>query len=240
MRLLLISATGVPSFEHCKQEIADFLKPGKTVGFVTAANLFNEPEYFRTIEERLTKTLGVVRRLVHVRWESDGAETINRVDALLVGGGNTYALIERLGASGLLDSIREKVQRGLPYIGSSAGSNLAGPNILTTNDWNVVATTRFESLALVPFNLNPHYVERGTTDAPNSESRGMRIREYHQVWTNPVVAIPESSVLRIEDGHATVLGEGGAKVFEPGDIERWCRAGENLTFGGSKPLSAAR
>jgi hypothetical protein len=68
----------------------------------------------------------------------------------------------------------------------------------------------------------------------------MRIREYHQVWTNPVVAIPESSVLRIEDGHATVLGEGGAKVFEPVDIERWCRAGENLTFGGSKPLSAAR
>ena len=117
----------------------------------------------------------------------------------MVPGGNTYALLNRLAQSGLLAALREQVRDGLPYVGSSAGANIAGPNILTTNDWNVVGSTHFNSLGLVPFNINPHYVERASSDAPHSETRDLRIREYHQIWSNPVVAVEETAVLRVVD-----------------------------------------
>jgi dipeptidase E len=107
---------------------------------------------------------------------------------------------------------------------------VAGPNILTTNDWNVVGLDRFEALGLVPFNINPHYVERSSSDAPNSETRDHRIREYHQVHHNPVVAIQETAVLRIVDTRVTIVGTGGAKVFSRGNRQRWFEAGAEVRF----------
>ncbi len=231
MKLLLISATGSPSFEHCRQEMIGFLGRSKRLGFVSAANLFDEEDYFRAIKERLIGTdPPVSRELVHIRWNSNWRDELNKIDAILIGGGNTYALLERLYQSGLLDVLRERVRNGLPYVGSSAGANVAGPNILTTNDWNVVGMTQFESLDLVRFNINPHYVERSASDAAHSETRDLRIREYHQVRKNPVVAVEESAVLRVVDTRVSVVGKGGVKVFTPGDKQRWFEAGEDLTF----------
>jgi hypothetical protein len=102
--------------------------------------------------------------------------------------------------------VRTKVLAGLPYVGSSAGANIVGPNILTTNDWNVVGLTDFRSLALVSFNLNPHYVERSTSDARHNETRSQRIKEYHQVWQNPVVAIEEEALLNVAEDRLYVTG----------------------------------
>ena len=241
MKVLLISATGTPPFAHAKQVMREFLGPQKTLGFVSAASLFDEADYFHLIRTHLTEIASpVVREMVHLRWDADRIDALNRIDALLVGGGNTYALLKRLAGSGLLGAIRQKVQEGLPYIGSSAGANLAGPNILTTNDWNVVSATSFDALGLVPFNINPHYVERGFGDGAHSETRTLRIREYHQVHANPVVAIEETAILRIENRSTRVLGEGGAKVFARGGSERWYRAGEELVFDHAALLSASK
>src|SRR2546430_11555418 len=88
-----------------------------------------------------------------------------------------------------LPAIRERVQAGVPYLGASAGSNVAGPTILTTNDWNVVALDRFDALGLVAFNINPHYKEMDPAMAPYSETRDDRIREYHVVNANPVAGL---------------------------------------------------
>jgi dipeptidase E len=235
MRLLLIGATGSPFFEHCKQEMLNFLGPSKSVGFVSAANLFDEENYFRAVKERLAPA--VSRELVHVRWNSDWRDALNRIDAILVAGGNTYALLKRLYQSGMLDILRERVLNGLPYIGSSAGANVAGANILTTNDWNVVGLTKFESLGLVQFNINPHYAERAASDAPHSETRDLRILEYHQIWHNQVVAIEESAVLRVVDARISNVGKGRAKVFTRSDTnsdtKRWVEAGEDLILENS-------
>src|SRR5439155_19273651 len=92
----------------------------------------------------------------HLRWAAHPLAVRERAEALFVGGGNTYALLKRLQEGGLLDPIRTRVRAGLPYIGSSAGSNVAGPSLLTSNFWNVAAPTVFGALALVPFNINPH------------------------------------------------------------------------------------
>jgi dipeptidase E len=116
----------------------------------------------------------------------------------------------------------------MPYVGSSAGSNLAGPTILTTNDWNVVGLAAFDALGLVPFNVNPHYLETDPAMAPGSETRDDRVREYHVVNANPVFGIEEGTMVRVDDDVATVLGKGRVKVFVRGGSPRWYRAGERL------------
>ena len=227
MQLLLISNGGVPPYVHCREQIASFIGPNRRVAFVTAARLGDETAYFDMARRQLVDA-GALSELVHLRWDGDWDHTLSTVDDIFVGGGNTYVLLKRLTDSGLLDAIRAKLDLGASYIGSSAGSNLAGPNIQTTNDWNVVGQTSFRSLAVVPFNVNPHYVERGSGDGPTGESRDDRIAEYLVVNDNPVVALEESALLVIDDGTATVGGTRRARVFERAREPRWVDPGEPL------------
>src|SRR5205823_9387348 len=119
-------------------------------------------------------------------------------------------------------------ETGMPYVGSSAGSNVAGPNILTTNDWNVVALDRFDALGLVPFNINPHYKETDPAMAPGSETRDDRIAEYHVVNANPVVGLEEGSWLEASDGVVTTAGTARVKLFRRGIAPVWLDRGARL------------
>ena len=200
------------------------------MAFVTAASLTDEAAYWQRAQDSLSPPPGAGLGLdvLHLRWDADPLATLERAQAIFVGGGNTYALLKRLRHARLLDAIRARVEAGMPYVGSSAGSNVAGPRILTTNDWNVVALDDFDALGLVPFNINPHSLETDPTMAPGSETRDDRIREYHAVWDNPVVAIEEGTALRIEAGTAAVVGRGRVKLFERGCEPRWLSPGKRL------------
>jgi dipeptidase E len=145
-----------------------------------------------------------------------------------MGGGNTYALLKRLQEAGLLPAIRARVAAGMPYVGASAGSNVAGPTILSTNDWNVVALDRFDALGLVGFNINPHYKEIDPAMAPGSETRDDRIREYHVVNANPVVGLEERAIARLEAGTVTARGMARIKIFRRGQEPTWHQPGEQL------------
>ena len=225
MRALLISNSGRPFLEHCRQAIAEFLGPARRVGFVTAASLNNEKDYYERARAALEPVgLGVE----HVHWNHQPLRALQRVDAIFVGGGNTYALLKRLHRATLVEAIRARVLGGVPYVGSSAGSNLAGPTILTTNDWNVVALDRFDALSLVPFNVNPHYLETDPTMAPHSETRDDRIREYHVVNVNPVFGIEEGTWVTVEGSLATVGGVGRVKVFRRGADPAWHAMGARI------------
>jgi len=231
MRVLLISNSGRPFLEHARPHIADFLGSAVTrLAFVTAASLGDEVDYHERARAALEPPppAGIGVPVLHLRCNAEPLDTLARADALFVGGGNTYALLKRLREAGLLEPIRARVRAGMPYIGSSAGSNLAGPRILTTNDWNVVALDAFEGLALVPFNINPHYLETDPTMAPGSETRDDRIREYHAVWDNPVAGIEEGTCVRVEEGVATVRGRGRVKLFARGELPRWFADGQRL------------
>ncbi len=105
---------------------------------------------------------------------------------------------------------------------------MAGPNILTTNDWNVVALDRFGALGLVPFNINPHYKETDPAMAPYSETRDDRIREYHAVNANPVVGLEEGSWLVVQDGAVTADGGARVKLFRRGEEPVWYQPGDRL------------
>jgi len=230
-RILLHS--GGPLGPGGRAGLAAFLGERKRVAFVTAANLHDESAYFERVRVALVPAPpeGAGLEPVHLRWDDRPLETLAGVDALFMGGGNTYALLARLETSGLLGAIRERVAGGMPYAGASAGSNVAGPNILTTNDWNVVALRRFDALGLVPFNINPHYRETDPVMAPFSETRDDRIREYHAVNANPVVELEEGSWVTVEDGAARVHGAARIKLFRRGHDPEWYQPGDRLPFG---------
>jgi dipeptidase E len=227
MRVLLHS--GGPLGPVGRAGLLAFLGERRRVAFVTAASLQDEAAYFARVSAMLQPPPdGAGLELLHLRWDDRPLDVLERAEALFMGGGNTYALLKRLRESDLLPVIRERVRGGMPYVGASAGSNVAGPTILTTNDWNVVALERFEALGLVAFNINPHYKETDPAMAPFSETRDDRIREYHVVNGNPVAGLEEGAWLTVEGSVVTAHGTARIKIFRPGQEPTWHQAGERL------------
>jgi dipeptidase E len=146
----------------------------------------------------------------------DPVAAVQRAQALFVGGGNTFRLLVRLREAGLLAPIRDRVRAGMPYLGSSAGSNVACPTIMTTNDMPIVHPPSFEALGLVPFQINPHYLDPDPTSPSQGETREVRIREYHEMNALPVIGLREGSLLIREDGVLRLEGVVGARLFRRG------------------------
>jgi dipeptidase E len=227
MRLLLISNSGRPFLEHCREEIAAFLSPIDSLGYITAAQLADEEaQYGRAVDALAPVGISVE----HLLLDQLARHRLQEVAAVFVGGGNTYALLSRLRAARILSILRRRARAGLPYVGTSAGANICGPNILATNDWNVVGASRFDALGLVPWTINPHYLETDPAMAPTSETRDERIREYLLVNANPVIATEENTALRIENGRATVRGAGRVKLFRRGRPPCWFVPGQEVPF----------
>jgi len=171
----------------------------------------------------------MIERGIHAGYELDGihrhadpVRAVAEAEAIFVGGGNTFRLLDALYRLNLMEAIRERVRAGLPYLGISAGSNLAGPTIKTTNDMPIVQPPSFEALGLVPFQINPHYYEGqaflrpGDTFEPHfGETRDDRIREFHEMNDTPVIGLWEAAILRVEGERMELVGA-GARVFHKG------------------------
>lgn len=235
MRLLLVSNSGSPFLAHCREEIARFVGPGRCVGYITAARLGDQDAQFDRARRSLAE-VGVV--VEHLRFDGELTGRITGSEAVFTGGGNTYALLSRLRASGALDALARRVREGMPYVGTSAGSNIAGPNILATNDWNVVAATQFDGMHLVPWVINPHYKETDPAMAPGSETRDQRIAEFLGMNDLPVLALEEETAIRVEQGTATVVGRGRARVFRRGVEPLWLSPGERVPGGREVKIGA--
>lgn len=221
MRLLLISSSSVHGYgflDHPEPEIRAFLGAGRRVAFVPFA-FHDHVGYTAKVRERLGKMeLDVIC-----------LDEVDHADAIFVGGGNTFRLLKTLYDRSLLDPIRERVRSGLPYLGSSAGTIIASPTMRTTNDMPIVYPPSFDSLGLVGFQINPHYLDADPLSTHKGETREDRIREFHEENLAPVVGLREGSCLRAEDGVTTLLGAKTARVFrrgreavevEPGGIDR--------------------
>jgi dipeptidase E len=155
-------------------------------------------------------------------------EALRSVEAIVVGGGNTFHLLSHLYESGLLDVIRELVNSGVPYIGWSAGSVIACPTIRTTNDMPIVEPQSLDALGVVPFQINAHYSDY-RPESFQGETRSERIAEFLAV--NPerrVVGLPEGTMLQVERDRVALLGEGSARVFSSGQPPRDVGPGEPL------------
>ena len=146
----------------------------------------------------------------------DPAAAVAGATAIFVGGGNTFRLLDRLLRGRLIEPIRRRVEEGMPYLGASAGSNVAGPTIRTTNDMPIVRPASFGALGLVDFQINPHYIDPDPGSTHMGETRDMRLAEFHEENETPVVALREGALLDVEGERVTVEGAPGGKLFQRG------------------------
>ena len=227
--LLLISNSTMPGtafFTLPKPYVKDFLPPGiKEILFIPfAAVTLSLDEYEEKVKAAF-ETLGFQAQSLHQ--VKDKKVAVEKAEAIVVGGGNTFVLLSRLYAHGLVDLIRNRVTSGIPYIGWSAGANLAGPTIMTTNDMPVVQPPSFDALNLVPFQLNPHYHEL-KFETQGGETRRERLEEF--MVMNPhrkVIGLPEGMLLQRNGQKLVLLGDRDrvAKLYQTG------REIENLYSG---------
>src|SRR5262249_1574796 len=175
--------------------------------------LHDRDKYAATAQQRFAK-MGYELTSIHTA--AIPAQAINETDAVFIGGGNTFRLLKTLYDLDLLGPIRERVAAGMPYIGSSAGSNVAGPTIRTTNDMPIVEPPSFDALGLVPFQLNPHYLDADPNSKHMGETREERIIQFLEENDTPVVGLREGAMLRIENGETILRGSSGARIFQRG------------------------
>ncbi|MDR1417033.1 MAG: dipeptidase PepE [Prevotellaceae bacterium] len=233
MKLLLISNStnaGEEYLEYCKPDIVEFLKSygvSKALFFPFAAVTFSYDEYERKVQEKL-QPLGI--EIVSIHRAGDATEAVSEAQAVVVGGGNTFQLLKAIQDLNLTEAIRSKVQSGTPYVGWSAGSNLACPTICTTNDMPIVAPKTFSSFNLVPFQINPHYLDAHPTGHAG-ETREQRLQEY--IAANPhcyVAGLREASMLSLISGELKLHGSRAMRVFKSGQAPLELQPNDNLQF----------
>jgi len=161
---------------------------------------------------------------------ADPLRAVADAQAMFVGGGNTFRLLKTLYELDLIDLIRQRAEAGMPYMGASAGSNLAGPTIRTTNDMPIVQPPSFNALGLVPFQINPHYIDADPSSTHMGETREQRLREYLEENTVPVVAIREAAMLHLVNDVVTLKGKAGARIFKRGQEPYEVQAGEVIAL----------
>jgi dipeptidase E len=214
-RLLLISNStnaGEPYLSYTRPHIKEFLGSDlRRVAFIPYAGVsLSYVEYTNKVNEVFSELGYSVKSTEDVQ----GPEAVlEAADAIVVGGGNTFHLLHQLYEKGIMDLIRKKVENGTPFIGWSAGSNIACPSIKTTNDMPVIYPPSFDALNLVPFQINPHYTD-GRIPNHNGESREDRIKEFLELNSDKiVVGLKEGTMLKIEKQTVHLIGNKTLKVF---------------------------
>jgi dipeptidase E len=231
-RLLLLSNSknvGHGYLEHAEPHIQDFLGPSvRTVLFVPYAAVRVPFDAFTETVAARFGAMGYGVEPIH-RARSPKA-AVRQAEAIVVGGGNTFQLLATLHAKGLVAAIRERTRAGAPYIGWSAGANVACPTMQTTNDMPIVEPRSLGAARLVPFQINPHYLD-AHPEGHGGETREERILEF--IAANPgvhVVGLREGSILRVESGRVVLLGERTARIFLKGKEPREVGPGDDLRF----------
>ena len=228
--LLLLSNSSVFGggyLEHAYGAIEELLGDRRTVHFAPYA-LADHNGYTARVQAALGP-LGV--SVVGLDAVADPRAEIESAGALFVGGGNSFRLLRGLTRAGLLEPVRRKVASGaLRYLGASAGTNMACPSIRTTNDMPIVEPDSFESFRLIPFQINPHYLDPDPGSTHMGETRELRIREFLEENDVPVLGMREGAWLRRRDRQLLLDGRVGARLFRRGEEPRELAPGADLSW----------
>ncbi|HKO45038.1 MAG TPA: dipeptidase PepE [Pyrinomonadaceae bacterium] len=221
-KILLISNStlyGSGFLDHAEAEIRGFLGQVQRVLFVPFA-IHDHDGYASKVRDRLG-LMGYDVDSIHQA--SDKQKAVSDAESIFIGGGNTFRLLKSLYDFDVLELIRKRADEGMLYMGSSAGSNVAGPTIRTTNDMPIVEPPSFHALGLVSFQINPHYLDPDPNSRHMGETREERILQFLEENDTPVVGLREGAMLRIENGTTTLKGSTGARIFrrghEPVEVE---------------------
>jgi len=232
MKLLLISNStnaGEDYLDYPKYNIKDFLgeRPVKALFIPYAAVTFSFDDYETKVAGRFKE---VGHDVVSIHHFSDPVKAVEEAEAIVIGGGNTWQLLKMTQDNGLVEPIRKKVLGGTPYIGWSAGSNMACPTLRTTNDMPIIEPDSFNALNLISFQINPHYLD-ANPDGHAGETREQRINEFLEV--NPglyVAGLREGTMLLLEDNNLKLIGPRDMRIFRKGDTPYEVSTDRDLSF----------
>jgi dipeptidase E len=214
-RLLLISNStlhGSGYLDHVEPELRDTLGSIERVLFVPYA-LYDRDAYAATARTRFA-AMGYELDSIHEA--ADARKAVESTEAIFIGGGNTFRLLDSLYRAELLVPIRRRAEEGMLYIGSSAGSVVAAPTIKTTNDMPIVQPPSFASLGLINFQINAHYLDPDPNSTHMGETREERLNQFLEENDAPVVGLREGCVIRVEQGVHRLKGQTGARIFRRG------------------------
>ncbi len=232
MKLLLISNStmaGEAFLEYPKHEIQKFLgeKPVTALFIPYAAITLSFEDYCAKVEERFSET---GHHIVGIHKFADPVRAVENAKAIVVGGGNTWQLVRMLHDKKLMNPIREKALNGTPYIGWSAGANIACPTLRTTNDMPVIDPHGFETTGLIPFQINPHYLD-ANAEGHAGETREQRIMEFielnHEIY---VAGLREGTMLRFENNKLELIGKRTCRLFKYGNKPVELTSDDDLGF----------
>lgn len=217
MRNMIIASTstlhGSGYLDYLLEELTFFFKDTDTILFIPYARPggMNHVDYTRKAQEAFSKIGKTVKGIHEFNNPKDALKNAN---GIFVGGGNTFVLVNQLYRNDLMFTMQNVIRGGTPYLGTSAGSNICGLTINTTNDMPIVYPPSFKALGMLPFNINPHYLDPDPGSKHMGETRETRIQEFHAFNSQPVVGLREGSWLQVNGDSIVLEGELEARIFE--------------------------
>lgn len=217
MKNIIIASTstihGSGYLEYILDELSYFFKDAKTILFIPYARPsgISHDAYTKKAATAFAK---IDKKVAGIHTFKNPTEAIKNAEAIFTGGGNTFVLVNQLYKNNLITSLKETVTNGTPYLGTSAGSNICGLTIKTSNDMPIVYPPSFNTLGFVPFNINPHYLDPDTNSKHMGETRETRIKEFHSYNTPPVIGLREGSWLQVKGNSILLKGKLKARIFE--------------------------
>ena len=231
-KLLLASTSTLYSqnyLEYLLPTLNDFFKNVESLIFIPFARPggMTHDHYTDRVQEVFDE-LDIEVRGLHTF--DDPSKALKDAQALFTGGGNTFLLVSELYRRKLMPALRQRIFEGVPYLGTSAGTNICGPTMQNTNDMPIIYPPSFKTLGAIPFNINAHYIDPMADGTHMGETRETRIREYHSLNTVPVVGLREGSWISVDDNNIILRGDHSARIFEQNKMPFELPSGGIISF----------
>ena len=233
MKNIIIASTstlhGGDYLEYLLPELRVHFKHCKTILFIPFARPggISHEEYTANVASAFAKINMEVKGIHEFE---DFSKAVSNAEGIFTGGGNTFLLVTQLYKNKIMTVLAETVKNGTPYLGTSAGSNICGLTMQTTNDMPIIYPPSFITLGLIPFNLNPHYLDPDIDSKHMGETREARIKEFHAFNNVPVLGLREGSWLEVKDGKTTLKGNLQARLFMPNQTPVEIESGTDLSY----------
>jgi len=235
MKNLIIASTstlhGGDYLEYLLPELAMHFKDCKTIVFIPYARPggISHEEYTEKVSSAFA-TINIAVKGIH---QFDDPKTaIEQAEGIFTGGGNTFLLVTQLYKNEVMTVLAETLKRGTPYLGTSAGSNITGLTMQTTNDMPIIYPPSFQTLGMIPFNLNPHYLDADLQSKHMGETRETRIKEFHAFNSVPVLGLREGSWLEVKGSKIILKGTLSARLFRQNQTPEELQSNSDLSFLG--------
>jgi len=232
MKNLIIASTSTlhdgAYLEYLLPELSVHFKEANTILFIPYARPsgISHEDYTKKVSEAFAK-INIEVKGIH-EFENP-EEAINNAEGIFTGGGNTFLLVFQLYKNKVMQVLADAVKKGIPYLGTSAGSNITGLTMQTTNDMPIIYPPSFQTLGLIPFNLNPHYLDPDLNSKHMGETRETRIKEFHSFNSLPVLGLREGSWLDVKGDKIILKGDLSARLFKQNQTPEELQTGSDLS-----------